>query len=43
MAKKWVPKDDDLKARKTFYKIMRQLMSPKNRQRRPFMSGGGGR
>jgi hypothetical protein len=39
MAKKgWVPKDDDLKARKTFYKIMRQLNSPKNRNnRRPFM------
>jgi hypothetical protein len=30
---KWVPKDDDLKARKLFAKIMRELTSPKNRRR----------
>jgi hypothetical protein len=38
--KKWVPKDDDTKARKTFMKIMRELKSPKNR-RRSFHGGGG--
>ena len=37
MPKKYVPKDDDTKARKLFYKIMRQLTSPKNR-RRPYNS-----
>jgi hypothetical protein len=36
MAKRYVPKNDDTKARKTFYKIMRALTSPKNRRRQSF-------
>ena len=39
--KKWVPKDDDTKARKVFNKIMRELKSPKNRGRRNFGGHGG--
>jgi hypothetical protein len=36
MAKKYVPKNDDTKARKVFMKMMRELTAPKNRRRAPF-------
>jgi hypothetical protein len=43
MAKRYVPKDDDTKARKAFLKIMRELKSPKNRRRSFGGNHNGGR